>query len=251
MYHDVAERSARAQVGMQGSVADRYKLDPGSFVSHLDAIEQTGRQVGLLQPDGPWPEIALTFDDGGASSLEIASLLEERGWRGHFFVTTGFIGTPGFLTEEEIRDLAGRGHVIGGHSVTHPRYMGRLSRPELDTEWVESRSHLARILSEPPPLTSIPGGYFSKDAALSAAAAGYRMLLTSEPRTRPLNVPGIVCLGRYTMWATTPSRSAAAYAAGAKAPRARAWVEWNLKKLSKRAAPPVYRLLQRGRARTG
>src|ERR1039458_5638385 len=33
------------------------------------------------------------------------ALLEDRGWRGHFFITTDRIGTPGFLTESELRDL--------------------------------------------------------------------------------------------------------------------------------------------------
>src|SRR3954465_2110173 len=87
IYHDLAERDARDSVGMTGSVAGRYKLTPADFAAHLDAIDATGRRVGLLDAQ-PWPDVAFTFDDGGASALLAASMLEERGWRGHFYVTT-------------------------------------------------------------------------------------------------------------------------------------------------------------------
>ena len=41
--------------------------------------------------------VLLTFDDGGKSAVRIADLLEEQGWRGHFFITTAMIGEPGFV----------------------------------------------------------------------------------------------------------------------------------------------------------
>src|SRR3954468_13012897 len=81
------------------------------------------------------------------------------GWRGHFYVTTDRVGTPGFLDAEGARDLADRGHVIGSHSHTHPRYMGKLSREELLFEWGHGREVLTEILDSAPDSGAIPGGY--------------------------------------------------------------------------------------------
>lgn len=249
MYHDVVPRSCREESGFPGPVAARYKLDPDDFVAHLDAVAATGAIVGLIGSEGPWPDVAITFDDGGASALDAASLLEVRGWRGHFFVTSGFVGRPGFLDDAGVRALAARGHVVGSHSSTHPRYMGRLSPTELDAEWTTSRDLLAGILGEPPVMASIPGGYFAREVVASASRAGYELLFTSEPSSRRRWVGGTEYVGRYTIWDTTPAETAAGYAAGARLPRARLWVEWNAKKAAKRASPAVYRLLQSVRAK--
>src|SRR4051794_15749294 len=89
MYHDIAAASMVDAVGMTGPLAARYKLDPPAFDAHLAAIAETGRRVGVTVVDGSGVEVVLTFDDGGASAMHAADLLEERGWRGHFFVTTG------------------------------------------------------------------------------------------------------------------------------------------------------------------
>ena len=250
IYHDVVSEARREEVGMPGPVAGRYKLEPAAFAAHLDAIEATGREVGLLAAEGLQPAAALTFDDGGSSSLEIATLLEQRGWRGHFFVTTGFVGTHGFLDEAGVRELARRGHDIGSHSATHPQYMGRLSREALDREWRESRAELEAILGEPPQLAAIPGGFFSRTVAESAAEVGYSLLLTSSPSTGRRSVGGIACQGRFTVWSTTAPETVAAYVRRSRPARARIWVEWKAKQGAKRAIPGVYRGLQRVRARS-
>ena len=247
IYHDLAERDARESVGMTGPVAGRYKLTPADFAAHLDAVRATGRGVGLLGAR-PWPDVAFTFDDGGASALLAASMLEERGWRGHFYVTTDRVGTPGFLDADGVRDLAARGHVIGSHSHTHPRYMGKLTREELLFEWGHSRELLNEILGSPPQSAAIPGGYLAPVVTETAAATGYSLLLTSEPSSRAVRKGPLTQLGRYTIWDDTPAATAAAYAERSVRARGRLWAEWQLKKTAKRTIPVGYRALQRLRA---
>lgn len=144
MYHDIAPHDRRETVGFPGPLAARYKLEPAAFEAHLDALDATGLAVGTLDGGGATPAVAVTFDDGGASALLAAEALERRGWRGQFFITSGRIDTPGFLSAQGVRELAGRGHVIGSHSETHPTYMGRLTRSELDREWTRSRAAIGR-----------------------------------------------------------------------------------------------------------
>src|SRR5215469_7841937 len=143
MYHDVVENGDFASSGFPGEGAHVYKLRREDFERHLDAIGKV--------------EVALTFDDGGVSfHRPIADLLEARGRRGHFFITTGRIGTPGFLTETELLDLKRRGHVIGSHSVSHPTRMSALSCVELDREWSMSIARLSDLLGERVTVASVP-----------------------------------------------------------------------------------------------
>jgi peptidoglycan/xylan/chitin deacetylase (PgdA/CDA1 family) len=248
MYHDIASHAQRETVGFPGPLAARYKLEPATFEGHLDALAATGLQVGTLDGDESAPAVALTFDDGGGSALLTAEALERRGWRGQFFITTARIGTPGFLSVNELRELAQRGHIVGSHSHTHPTYMGRLSREELDREWTDSHAVIGEILGAPPRTASVPGGYLSPTVIAAAAAAGYELLFTSEPTARVAH-DELVVRGRYTIWATTPARVAAAYAQGRRLDCGRLWLEWNAKKLAKRASPAAYQLLRGVRAR--
>jgi peptidoglycan/xylan/chitin deacetylase (PgdA/CDA1 family) len=246
MYHDIAPPAQRETVGFDGPLAARYKLTPLAFEAHLDALEATGLEVGTADRVQT-PQLSLTFDDGGASALLAANALEQRGWRGHFFVTSGRIGTPGFLTAEDVRELVSRGHLVGSHSDTHPTYMGRLTAAQLDREWTRSRALIGEILGVAPITASVPGGYLSRAVVASAAAAGYEILFTSEPTAR-VRRGEIELRGRYTIWATTPPRTAAAYARGERLACGRLWLEWNAKKAAKRLSPSAYQALRRVRA---
>jgi len=246
IYHDVVTAPRQDECGFPGAVAARYKLEPKQFEAHLDAIAGTGVIVGLI---GAGSQAALTFDDGGASALAAAAALERRGWRGHFFITTGRVDTPGFLTAAQVRELAQRGHAVGSHSHSHPTYMGSLTASELATEWRLSRDALAEILGEPPETAAVPGGFLSPDVIAEAAGAGYRLLLTSRPTTRASSYDGMRVLGRFTIWAATTPARAAAYARGDRRALASLWLAWQAKTAPKRVSPRAYEGLRRRWAR--
>jgi peptidoglycan/xylan/chitin deacetylase (PgdA/CDA1 family) len=249
LYHDVVAREEQDDAGFSGPLAARYKLDPLQFAAHLDAIAATGLTVGALDPTSALPEVVLTFDDGGSSALDAAAAVERHGWRAHFFVATSLIGSSGFLEAGDIAELVRRGHIVGSHSHTHPTYMARLSREELEREWSTSRGILRELLEAEPATASVPGGMVSSRVVETAAAAGFRVLMTSEPSSVLRERAGLLTIGRYGIWSTTPAARAAAYARGAWAPRARLWLEWNAKAITKRASPEVYQHLRRVRAR--
>jgi peptidoglycan/xylan/chitin deacetylase (PgdA/CDA1 family) len=250
IYHDVAPAEQRESVGFPGPLAARYKLDPLEFDRHLEAIAATGTNVGLMTAT-PAPTAVISFDDGGASALVAAEMLERHGFRGHFFIATARIGTPGFLEAAGVSELASRGHGVGSHSHTHPTYMGRLDRETILEEWSRSREVLAELLGAPPATASVPGGFLSRNVISAAAQAGFELLMTSEPIARLRKHDGLTVAGRYTIWSTTPAATAAAYARGATLPRARLWLEWNAKKQAKRVSPKVYQSFRRLRASKG
>jgi peptidoglycan/xylan/chitin deacetylase (PgdA/CDA1 family) len=247
IYHDIAPRQARDEVGFPGRLADRYKLDPDLFERHLAAIDRTGVEVGLVSGVAR-PGAALTFDDGGKSALLAAEALERRGWRGHFFITTGRLGTRGFLEQEEVLELAGRGHRVGSHSHSHPTYMGKLNEREIAEEWQRSRAILADVLDSPPTSASVPGGFLSRAVIEQAARAGFELLFTSEPITRMHLEQGLLVAGRHTIRASTRPGRVAAYVRRSRSARASSWLEWNLKATAKRLSPAVYETFRRVRA---
>src|SRR6201999_1201006 len=167
---------------------------------HLDVIAQTGARVGLLGGSAPEPDVALTFDDGGLGAMYVATSLESRGWRGHFFIVTDRVGTPGFISRDQVGEIAERGHLVGSHTRTHPMSMRSLSARELLDEWTMSRARLADLLGYPPAVAAVPGGSLSRDVIGTASRAGYGLLLTSQPLARPRRSASMDVRGRYTVW---------------------------------------------------
>ncbi len=213
MYHalwppidDAAGRAAHfaADPQLADPGARLYALDARVFARQLDAIVAAGGAgappdaAGLDDPRwrrGAW----ITFDDGHRSNLTLAlPELAARRLRAIFFITTGWTGTPGFLTEEEIGALAAAGMIVGAHGVSH-RYLSDLSDAELAAELRDSRARLESMISAPVTSVALPGGRNSARVRKAAAAAGYRHLFTSRiaaagPAGDPLDWPRVPIL---------------------------------------------------------
>jgi peptidoglycan/xylan/chitin deacetylase (PgdA/CDA1 family) len=240
LYHDVAPRHEWRATGFEGGDAAVYKLERSAFDAHLARLATIGRPPALVTDASPdaW---LLTFDDGGASAiLHTAPALEARHWRGHFFMTVGQIGTPGFLDAAALRDLHRRGHIIGSHTVSHPLRMSACSPAELRREWSESVHALADILHDRPTVASVPGGAFAPLVAETAGEAGIRVLFTSEPTARTWQVGGVRCIGRFTLWNGMPAEAAHAFATGRGFWPIRQRLAWEAKKLAKATLGPTY-----------
>ncbi len=225
LYHDVVIPGQYAASGFQSPDADVYKLDELQFAKHLEAIGACALPGDRL----------FTFDDGGASALRTAELLAGHGWRGYFFVPTNFIGTVGFLDALGIQALARSGHKIGSHSCSHPLRMAALPRTQMLEEWTHSRRTLEAILGSEVRTASIPGGYYSKAVAETAAEAGFHELYTSEPVATTWQIGSLRVFGRYSVQRGTSAELVASMAAFALRPRVQQYVYWNLKKLLKTA----------------
>ena len=232
MFHDVVDAGDWTQSGFSTPGADLYKLEREKFEEHLNGIRVTPSIVGA--PQLSRSPFFLTFDDGGLSAYSIiAPMLEARGWRGHFFVTTDRIGTRGFLSSTQIRELVERGHVIGSHSCSHPARISACTPDELRHEWEDSLAALTAIVGVPIKVASVPGGFYSKAVGEAAARAGVNLLFTSEPTTRVRAISGCVLVGRYAIWRTMRPAASGSIAAGAITPRLRQSVWWSLKRGAK------------------
>ena len=251
LYHDVLLTGmVPAASGFVGADADIYKLKQCLFSEHLKKISEIAGRVGVLtEPALPWTAqapVLFTFDDGGVTADEpTARLLEERGWRGHFYIVTERMDQPGFLTRAQIRDLDRRGHVIGSHSHSHPAGFSRLSHERMVHEWKHSRELLEALLGKPVWSASVPGGFYSRDVARAAAEAGYRVLYNSEPNAEPEQVEGLLVLGRYGIQHETSAENALCLAGADFGPRFLQRARWNAKKPLKKLGGPMWLAFRR------
>jgi hypothetical protein len=242
---------APRQPSTAGRVALRYKLDRRDFCNHLRSIRLQVRQVNIQTIDRyrTWKRerpVFLTIDDGAVSGYNtVADELELHDWRGHFFVTTDWIGHPGFLNRWQIRELVARGHVIGSHSCSHPERMSQLGWRELVKEWSQSCEVLSDILGDRVRVASVPGGFYSRKVARAAAAASIEVLFTSEPTAHASVVDGCLVLGRYSIQRHTPFGVSGAIAAGECWPRWEQALSWKAKKAVKSLTGESYLTIRR------
>lgn len=241
-YHEVLEGPGAAP----GNV---YTLNRRDFEKHLLSIEERRPSLKTIREFSEWETavpVFLTFDDGNADAYTcVADALEAHQWRGHFFITTDWIGRPGYLNRVQIRELHDRDHVIGSHSCSHPERMTHISNDELMREWKESCAVLGDITGRSVRVASVPGGYYARKVALAAANANIEVLFTSEPTSATVVVDGCLVLGRYSIQRHTPARVAAAIAAGEAAPRWQQRVLWETKKILKSLGGESYVTLRR------
>jgi peptidoglycan/xylan/chitin deacetylase (PgdA/CDA1 family) len=265
MYHDVVDdQGSPGGAGKPDWLASgfpdpdgfSYKLATREFAAHLAAIAALGRKTtlatqlaeippGLTVHSDADPPLLITFDDGGRSAMEAAELLEQHGFRGHFFVASNWLGTPAFLNAGQARDLVARGHVIGSHSATHPLRMGALPEEKIREEWTKSMAVLGEALGQKVRTASVPGGHYNEKVGRAAAAAGLEVLFNSEPTSRLQRVGRLLVIGRYTIQRPIDAATVAALARGDLLPRARQAAWWNAKKLPKRLGGEAFLAVRR------
>jgi len=125
MYHHVA---------IPGPNADAIRRDlsvsPAAFEAQMAYLASHGyRPVSLLdlfehlqggQALPPRP-IILTFDDGYDDNYTSAyPILRRYGLQGTFFIITGLVGRPGYLTWEQAREMRRGGMSLESHTCNHP-----------------------------------------------------------------------------------------------------------------------------------
>jgi peptidoglycan/xylan/chitin deacetylase (PgdA/CDA1 family) len=158
------------------------ELEPGeakvwvsgdTFLEVLDAV--AGRD-----------DVRITFDDGNASDyLHALPALEERGLTGTFFVVGDRVGTPNFLTADQIRELADAGMRIGSHGMGHRRWRG-LSENALLAEIQDAKMTLETIVERPVTEVACPFGSYDRRVLRTLRGLAYTRVYTSDRgRARP------------------------------------------------------------------
>lgn len=85
--------------------------------------------------------VSITFDDGYADQYDAAAILRLHGMRATYYMISSKIGQPGYLSWDQMRNMATEGNEIGGHTFTHP-VLTNLSGFPLQHEICDNRADL-------------------------------------------------------------------------------------------------------------
>ena len=110
-----------------------------------------------------------------------------------FFVITGRMTQPGFLTADQIRQLDQAGMDVGDHTAHHLD-LPMLTSSELQEEIAGSRQVLQSVLGHAVYFFAYPFGAYNHNVLQAVKAAGFTMAFTtaggtSESTTAPFTMP--------------------------------------------------------------
>jgi peptidoglycan/xylan/chitin deacetylase (PgdA/CDA1 family) len=177
----------------------------------------TLRELVWRRRDGTLPRraVAITFDDGYASTMRARPLLDAFGFPATVFVTTSFVDTGeplawagvdhwletphadelAPLSWEDLAALADAGWEVGSHTVTHP-FLSDVSGDELERELADSREAIRRRVGRCDTL-AYPYGAADDRVAQAARACGYVAACTLSLSHRAADLHRIGRVGIY------------------------------------------------------
>ena len=124
--------------------------------------------------------VALTFDDGHRSDIEIVlPLLKKFQFSATFFPVVHHINKEGYVNWEELLLLIKEGHTIGSHSLTHQR-LSALTSDEARHEMFTSKELLEEQLGISVRLFSFPYGDYCKAISEMILETGYEQSVSTE-----------------------------------------------------------------------
>jgi len=205
-YHRVVPLSA---VGLTD-----LKVEPANFVAELAVLQAGGYHTisqaqlfDALYKGGKLPPrpVVISVDDGYVDDIRtILPDLERFHMTATFFVITGRMTEPGFLTADQIRQLDRAGMDVGDHTAHHVD-LRLLTAAQLRSETAGSKHVLEGVLGHPVYYFAYPFGAYNDSVVSAVRAAGFTMAYstaggTTESTSAPLTMPR-VHVGR----AETPS----------------------------------------------
>jgi len=180
-------------------------VDPSTFSGELAALQAGGYHTvsqaqlfdalyrGRALPAKP---VLISVDDGYVDDVRtVLPVLKRYHMVATFFVITGRMTEPGFLTADQIRQLDRAGMDVGDHTAHHVD-LRLLTPAELRMETAGSRQVLEHVLGHPVYYFAYPFGAFNAQVVDAVRAAGFTLAYTTgagttESTTAPLTMPRI------------------------------------------------------------
>jgi Polysaccharide deacetylase len=133
------------------------------------------------------PTVTLGFDDGTADHFAVAKILDGLHLKGVFYVNSGRLDNPKYLTMNQVRQMQRDGHEIGGHTVYHLHLSQQDSAEQKRQVCVDRDQLLAAGIWATD--FAYPFNEFGKGTESLARACGYQSARTTDGigcRTCPL-----------------------------------------------------------------
>jgi peptidoglycan/xylan/chitin deacetylase (PgdA/CDA1 family) len=147
-----------------------YYVTPAEFRVQLQALKDWGYTsipVTLLVKainfgaELPARPVVISFDDGDQSVYSQAfPIMKELGFTGVNYIVVNYVGMDGFMSVDQLKELAAAGWETGSHSMTHPD-LTHSKRAEWEV--VQSRHSLEKMLGVPVETFAYPYGIKNAD----------------------------------------------------------------------------------------
>ena len=124
--------------------------------------------------------VVIQFDDGYEDNYTYAyPILKKYGFPAMVFLISDKIGTNGFLTWNEIKDM-GKDNFLAGAHTRHHAYLPRLSLDQAKDEIAGSKKVIEEHLGHPIDYFAYPSGGFTEEVKDIVKNAGYKAATTTN-----------------------------------------------------------------------
>ena len=121
----------------------------------------------------PAKPVIITLDDGYLDLYTTAyPILEAHGFTAVAYIVSGFVGTRGYVTSDEILDMDHYGIEIAAHTVNHAD-LARAPWGWLNYQLVQSRKWLEHLVGHPVLDMAYPSGRYNDTVIAAVQQAGY------------------------------------------------------------------------------
>ncbi len=132
------------------------------------------------------PIVSITFDDGDADNFPVGALLQQYGLHATFYIPSGLVGKPGYMTWDQLTTLQAAGNEIGGHSLDHIKLSG-LDTTQLHHEICDDKTNLTDHGFNPVSF-AYPFGNYDPNVKEMLKECGYAGARTVHDGPQPLPV---------------------------------------------------------------
>ncbi|MBC7949378.1 MAG: polysaccharide deacetylase family protein [Chitinophagaceae bacterium] len=175
-----------------------YIVPVNDFINQVKSLADSG--YNTILPDQlyeylaygkalPSKPVMITFDDTRIDQYTVAlPELKKHGFKGVFFVMTVSLGKPGYMSKEQVRQLADEGHTVGSHTYDHKNvktYAGN----DWEEQVAKPSRQLQAITGRPVEYFAYPFGLWNKQAIPELKKHGFKsvfQLAASRDENDPL-----------------------------------------------------------------
>lgn len=163
MYHSIYENPYSSLTGLF--------VRPSEFEDHLKTLDSLGYSYLFADEFQPTdsPSVILTFDDGYSDNYtDMFPILKKYNAKATIFMVAGSIDCKGYLTSEQIKEMADSGLVrFASHTYSHQN-LTSMSEKTIREEFESSKQILAELTGYETNAICYPAGNVNEEVALIA-----------------------------------------------------------------------------------